>query len=223
MAPRPQENHAYKGKRLRVTWPRFLKAIAHLRETGQKTLSCELAGMKYDQVVNVIRERWEAGDKEWRELWDNAYIAFCEGLETESVRRGRDGWEEPVFYKGDDVGTIRRFSDRQLELQLKRHMRDQYSENVRHDHTGNVTVTAVRPGLDVFARLSLEAKVKVREIILQDLRAQASLGPAAPEDVPDASDEQFQEGEFTAIEHHPSDEEWEDEPSTMSDEEFDGP
>jgi len=36
--------------------------------------------------------------------------------------RAIDGWLEPVFYKGELIGYIRKFSDRMLELQAKRYI-----------------------------------------------------------------------------------------------------
>ena len=37
----------------------------------------------------------------------------------EADRRALDGWNEPVFYQGQRVSTIRKYSDRLLELQLR--------------------------------------------------------------------------------------------------------
>lgn len=42
-----------------------------------------------------------------------------EAREAEAHRRAVKGWKEPVYYKGIECGTIRRFSDRLLELLLK--------------------------------------------------------------------------------------------------------
>ena len=40
-------------------------------------------------------------------------------LEEEAGRRGHDGWEEPVFYEGKEVATIRKYSDRLLIARIK--------------------------------------------------------------------------------------------------------
>ena len=40
-------------------------------------------------------------------------------LETEADRRGHDGWEEPVFYEGKEVATIKKYSDRLLIARIK--------------------------------------------------------------------------------------------------------
>ena len=44
--------------------------------------------------------------------WDDAYEAGFDWLEDELQRRSHDGWDEPVFYKGEVVGAVRRFSTR---------------------------------------------------------------------------------------------------------------
>jgi hypothetical protein len=40
-------------------------------------------------------------------------------LEAEARRRAVQGWDEPVFHQGRKVGTIRKYSDRMLEILLK--------------------------------------------------------------------------------------------------------
>ncbi len=40
-------------------------------------------------------------------------------LKDEAIRRGYEGWREPVFYQGHQCGTIRRYSDRLLMALLK--------------------------------------------------------------------------------------------------------
>ena len=40
-------------------------------------------------------------------------------LEGEADRRGREGWSEDVFYRGQVVGKRQRYSDRMLMFRLK--------------------------------------------------------------------------------------------------------
>lgn len=69
--------------------------------------------------------------------WDAARQAAIDALEDSAFRRAVEGVEEPVFYKGEVVGTVRRPSDRLMELLLKAERPDKYRERVDH------TVTAV--------------------------------------------------------------------------------
>jgi hypothetical protein len=61
-------------------------------------------------------------------LWDEAEQEAVDAVEMEARRRGVEGWEEPVFYKGEQCGTIRRYSDRMLELLLKAHRPEKYAD-----------------------------------------------------------------------------------------------
>ena len=44
---------------------------------------------------------------------------FTDQLRDEAIRRGFEGWEEPLFYKGLQVATERRYSDRLLMAMLE--------------------------------------------------------------------------------------------------------
>jgi hypothetical protein len=50
-------------------------------------------------------------------LWEDARREAADWLEKEAWRRAMTGWLEPVYQKGEKVGSIRRFSD-QLLLRL---------------------------------------------------------------------------------------------------------
>lgn len=69
---------------------------------------------------------------EFEEMFQLALSDYRESIEQEIHRRAIDGWEEPVYQKGEMVGTIRRFSDRMLELKAKRHIAE-YRDKVTVD------------------------------------------------------------------------------------------
>ncbi len=53
---------------------------------------------------------------------EQARLYYSELLQAEVHRRGVDGVEVPLFWQGKDTGhCIRKYSDRLLELQIKRH------------------------------------------------------------------------------------------------------
>jgi hypothetical protein len=58
-------------------------------------------------------------DPEFRAKWDEACETAIDSLEREAWRRAIEGYEEPVFYQGNQVSTIRKFSDRLLEILLR--------------------------------------------------------------------------------------------------------
>jgi hypothetical protein len=63
--------------------------------------------------------RWRAADAEFAANWTLALSMAADLLAEEADRRGRDGVDEPVFQKGREVGTRRRYSDGLLLARLK--------------------------------------------------------------------------------------------------------
>lgn len=86
---------------------------------------------------------WKRDDPGFAEEWEAALTAGGENLEEEAIRRARDGWEEPVWYKGDQVGTVRRYSDTLLIFLLKGLMPGKYGDRHRVEHSGEVAVKRV--------------------------------------------------------------------------------
>ena len=58
------------------------------------------------------------------------------GLEDEAIRRAREGVDEPVFYKGEHCGNVRRYSDTLLIFMLKARKPDVYRKRASIEHTG---------------------------------------------------------------------------------------
>ena len=66
-------------------------------------------------------------DPEFAAAWDDAIEQATGSVELEIHRRAVEGYDEPVYQKGELVGTITRFSDRLLELRAKGLMPDRYA------------------------------------------------------------------------------------------------
>lgn len=60
-------------------------------------------------------------DAQFAEDWDEALLEATDGLHYECYRRAVEGVPEPVFYQGDECGTITRYSDSLLMSLLKAH------------------------------------------------------------------------------------------------------
>lgn len=75
-------------------------------------------------------------DADFSQAWDNVIEACADAAEQELQRRAVKGYLEPVFYKGQMVHKIRKFSDRLLEFYLKGKRPDVYRE--RLDINSNV-------------------------------------------------------------------------------------
>jgi hypothetical protein len=61
-------------------------------------------------------------DPDFAARWDEAMEAARADVEHELYRRAQEGWEEPILggkYREAVVGTVRRYSDRLLELRAR--------------------------------------------------------------------------------------------------------
>ena len=113
----------------RKSWkPLFLNT---LRGTGNVRLAASNAGVAR-QVVYRARD---SSDK-FRADWDEALEEARELLEAEARRRAAIGVDEPVFYKGEVVGQIRKYSDNLLMFLLKAHWPEKFRDNYGVEHSG---------------------------------------------------------------------------------------
>lgn len=85
-----------------------------LRQTGNVGVAAE--------IINVYRTtpyQWKKKDPAFAKRWEEALDAAADVAEAEVRRRAVEGWDEPVFYKGEVVGYTKKYSDRMLELHIK--------------------------------------------------------------------------------------------------------
>ena len=100
----------------------FLKAY---RESG--TLS---GAARSTNVSRSSHRRWLQQDPEYVGKFGDVNEEATDALEQEARRRALEGVEEPVFYKGERVGSIRKFSDQLLMLLLMAKRPNQFRERV---------------------------------------------------------------------------------------------
>ena len=100
------------------------KFLAALTNTSNVRASCQAAGIDRHTAYNH-RKR----SKEFAAAWDKALEDAVDLLEAEAWRRAAKGVEEPVFYKGQPTGTIRRYSDTLLIFLMKANRPEKYRDN----------------------------------------------------------------------------------------------
>jgi hypothetical protein len=156
---------AAKGRRTRTRTPKkdwrpaFLKAFA---ETGLVVEAAKKAKVGRTTVYEE-RQRNETFALKWAEIeeWTT------EEMEQEARRRAVLGVEEPVYYKGELNGHIRKFSDVLLIFLLKSRKPETYRENVKVEHGGTITheVTEKVDGeIDqIMAELGLEREAQTAD------------------------------------------------------------
>lgn len=97
--------------------------IAALTESGNVTKSCQMVG-----IGRMTAYDWRREDPDFAAAWDAALEVGIDGLEDEANRRGHDGWDEPVFFQGQEVGVVRKYSDALLLALLKANRPEKYRE-----------------------------------------------------------------------------------------------
>ena len=105
--------------------------LAALAATCSVTRACEAAGMGRRTAYE-----WREADPEFAARWEKAKRLGAEALEDEGARRAMEGVDEPVFYKGDECGTVRKYSDTLLIFLLKGAMPEKYRDNSKVELTG---------------------------------------------------------------------------------------
>jgi len=124
--------------------------------------ACEAAGYARRCVY-----RWRKEDPEFAAAWAEAMAIAGDLLEEEADRRGRDGYDEPVYYQGEERGTKRKYSDALLLARLKAVRPDQYRERITMPSFGQQNVTVVIRDFDTedaMLRLVAEKKLPADEL-----------------------------------------------------------
>jgi hypothetical protein len=118
---------------------KFLLALA---ECANVTKACVTSGL-----LRRTAYRQREADEAFAGAWDKALDEGAGILEDEAVRRAYEGTLKPVFYKGEECGAIREYSDTLLIFLLKAHKPEKYKDrqHVEHDIKGGVLVV---PGVN---------------------------------------------------------------------------
>ena len=107
--------------------------FTHMSLRGIVSGSCDAAGVArrtaYDQREN---------NPEFAKRWGEAEAKATERLEAEAWRRATEGREEPVFWQGERVDTVMKYSNTLMIFLLKAHNPEKYRE--RYDIRADVTV-----------------------------------------------------------------------------------
>ena len=114
--------------------PEFIEV---LRETGNVTLAAQHAGQSRNQVHDV-RQR----SKRFAAQWDDALEEATDLLEAEARRRAFTGIDKPMFFKGEVVGSTKKYSDKLLMFLLEAHD-PKFRDGVKVEHPGATDVDGV--------------------------------------------------------------------------------
>ena len=125
--------------------------------------ACEAAGYARRCVY-----RWRKDDPAFAAQWSEALGVAADLLEEEADRRGRDGYDEPVFFQGEERGTKRKYSDALLLARLKALKPDQYRERITLPTVAQQSVTVV---VRDFALEAVQKLIEEKKVAAIDLPA----------------------------------------------------
>lgn len=106
----------------------FLDALA---DSCNVSRACEAVG-----IARRTAYLWRETDPDFADEFDRARRIGAEALEDEAVRRAHEGTLEPVFYKGELVDTVRKYSDTLLIFLLKGAKPDVYKDRLASEVSG---------------------------------------------------------------------------------------
>ena len=122
---------------LRKDWqPVFIEL---LRETGNVTLAAQHVEQSRNQVHDV-RQR----SKRFAAQWDNALEEATDLLEAEALRRTVTGIDKPRFFKGEVVGSTKKYSDPLLMFLLEAYNPQMFRDGGKVEQPGATDVDVDR-------------------------------------------------------------------------------
>jgi hypothetical protein len=92
-------------------WNEFL---TDLGTHGIVTRAAEKANINHATVYKTAKE-----NPKFNKIFEEVRNVGLRRCVDEAIRRGADGWEEPIFHQGEICGYKRRFSDKLLEFIIR--------------------------------------------------------------------------------------------------------
>jgi len=124
-----------------------------LRQTCNLSGSARAVGIHPQTVYSHKRK-----DEKFAALVEEAQREAIEGLEGEAWRRAKDGVSKPVFYKGQQCGTMQEYSDSLMITLLKANLPEKYNTSHQSiDLNSKETVEISGAKLKLLSLLGLES------------------------------------------------------------------
>jgi hypothetical protein len=109
--------------------------LGALEASGNISAAARRAG-----VGRATAYRHRAGESDFRAAWDEALEVATDALEAEARRRALEGWEEPVFFNGQECGRVRKYDSTLLIFLLKAHRPEKFRDHAAVQHSGDLTI-----------------------------------------------------------------------------------
>ena len=118
---------------------RFLEKLA---DTRNVTFAAREAGIARRAALSL-----RARDQDFAADWQDAEEAASDLLEHEARERAMKGVEEPVYYHGKEVGTVRRHSETLLLMFLRAERPEKFVDKPSARAAGEAAGAAPRAGV----------------------------------------------------------------------------
>lgn len=113
--------------------------------------------------------KWMQDDPEVKSRIDNANAVGAMQLESAAIQRAVHGWEEPVFYKGDECGAVRKYSDPLLQTLLKKRLPETYADDAGGAKIVNYGQINIMPRANTYEEW-LTMQRETEQHVLEDMR-----------------------------------------------------
>ncbi len=115
----------------------------HLSESCNVTLSAKAIGMSRSHMHTLRRN-----DKTFAKEWDNAIEIATDALEHAARKRAMDGYQRPIYQRGELVGHEPCFSDALMITLLKAHRPEKFRDKGFDLPPGSEIVISLKTGKD---------------------------------------------------------------------------
>jgi hypothetical protein len=90
------------------------------------------AAARAAKIARTIHYEWLKDEPPYAEAYERAKIQAAEVLESEAIRRAKEGVYEPIYYKGRQCGKVLRYPDGLMQFLLRGAKPEKYREKVEH-------------------------------------------------------------------------------------------
>ncbi len=108
--------------------------------TGRQDKACKKSGIPRQTVYKRGRN-----DVEFQKFMAEVKDMLMDSLEDEAVRRARDGWNEPVYFKGEFQGNVRKYDSGLLTFMLTHGRPEKFRPKKEQDITLNPSTSGKTP------------------------------------------------------------------------------
>ena len=106
-----------------------------LRQCGNVSEAARASGLSRTRLY-----KRKASSKTFSLAWSMALEEAADRLTDEAIRRAVNGFEEVKYFRGEPVGTVRKFSDQLLMFLLKAHRPHLYGHKTTNDDNSETEI-----------------------------------------------------------------------------------